>query len=40
MNDNSMPIHKNNSTTNFSNIGHEYYHSMNINPRNEEMLKI
>ena len=40
MNDNTMPFQKNNSSTNFSNIGHQYYYSMDINPRNDEMLKI
>ena len=40
MNDNTMPIQKNNSSTNFSNIGHQYYYSMDINPKNDEMLKI
>ena len=41
MEDISMPIPnmKNNSSVNFSNIGHQYGYSMELNPRNEEMLK-
>ena len=35
-----IPIAKNNSSMNFSNIGHQYGYSMELNPRNEEMLKI
>ena len=42
MEDISMPIPniKNNSSENFSNIGHQYGYSMELNPRNEEMLKV
>ena len=29
-----------NTSINFSNIGHQYGYSMDINPRNEEMLKL
>ena len=42
MEDISMPIPnmRNNSSVNFSNIGHQYGYSMELNPRNEEMLKV
>ena len=29
-----------NTSINYSNIGHQYGYSMDINPRNEEMLKL
>ena len=35
-----IPNIKNNSSENFSNIGHQYGYSMELNPRNEEMLKV
>ena len=35
-----IPNMRNNSSVNFSNIGHQYGYSMELNPRNEEMLKV
>ena len=35
-----IPNMRNNSSVNFSNIGHQYGYSMELNPRNDEMLKV